>query len=33
MIKFLEQPISRENVKQNTAMMSWERYAAAIMHA
>jgi glycosyltransferase involved in cell wall biosynthesis len=33
MIKFLEQPISRENVKQKTAMMSWERYAAAIMHA
>ena len=33
MIKFLEQPISRENVKQKTAMMSWERYASAIMHA
>jgi glycosyltransferase involved in cell wall biosynthesis len=33
MMKFLDQPIDRNNVKQKTAMMSWERYADAIMHA
>jgi glycosyltransferase involved in cell wall biosynthesis len=33
MMRFLDQPISRDNVKQKTAMMSWERYAAAIMQS
>jgi glycosyltransferase involved in cell wall biosynthesis len=32
MMKFLDQPIDRNNVKEKTAMMSWERYADAIMH-
>jgi glycosyltransferase involved in cell wall biosynthesis len=29
---FLEHPIDRQNVKEKTKMMSWDRYAAAIMH-
>jgi glycosyltransferase involved in cell wall biosynthesis len=33
MMKFLDNPIDRNNVKEKTAMMSWERYANAIMHA
>lgn len=33
MMKFLDNPIDRNNVKEKTAMMSWERYADAIMHA
>ena len=33
MMKFLDQPIDRNNVKEKTAMMSWERYADTIMHA
>ncbi|MEN9333209.1 MAG: hypothetical protein RLY35_389 [Bacteroidota bacterium] len=33
MMNFLDHPIDRNNVKEKTAMMSWERYADAIMHA
>ena len=33
MTNFLDHPIDRNNVKEKTAMMSWERYADAIMHA
>jgi glycosyltransferase involved in cell wall biosynthesis len=32
MMKFLDQPIDRNNVQEKTAMMSWARYADAIMH-
>ena len=31
MQRFLENPISRENVHESTKMMSWENYAAALM--
>ncbi len=31
MLEFLERPINRENVREKTKMMSWDRYAEAIM--
>ncbi len=32
MIRFLEQPIARENVRASTTELSWEKYANAIMN-
>lgn len=33
MLQFLDQPINRDHVREKTKMMSWDRYAAAIMHS
>jgi glycosyltransferase involved in cell wall biosynthesis len=32
MLQFLDHPIDRAHVKEKTKMMSWDRYAAAILH-
>ena len=31
-LKFMDQPIDRENVKAAAAKMRWDRYAAAILN-
>lgn len=33
MLQYLDHPINRDNVREKTKMMSWDRYAAAIMHS
>lgn len=32
-LQFLDQPINRDHVREKTKMMSWDRYAEAIMHS
>ena len=33
MLRFLDQPIPRENIRAKTSELSWENYAKAITHA